>query len=246
MQTPPSAETPNNVVSLDVIAEILAHLPEVAVVHVIEFPMSGLLQDRFEPTPEESLQISQALALRDQLGMPFWDSLLLTFVSRGGFSDRLLAMIRAHHNQNRPVRLPADSRLLKQHLDQRQGANIAFSSKVELNDGCERHIPMLDFHCPNGIENLALAKSVLRQLGMTSGYLLESGDSYHFYGRSLLDRDDLVRFLGLALHYSPIIDRAWIGHQLRELACALRITPKHGVIPQLVHALHSRIGETRQ
>ncbi len=63
-------------------------------------------------------------------------------------------------------------------------------------------------------------------MGVGGGFLLQSGESYHFYGKGLLDDRALVRFLGQALLLAPVIDRAWIAHQLIEGASALRISKK--------------------
>ena len=86
------------------------------------------------------------------------------------------------------------------------------------------HLPMLDFHCRASSDNDALVVAVLKELGL-QGYVAKSGRSYHYYGRRLMSEQDLITMLGRALLYSPIIDRAWIAHQLLERSCGLRISP---------------------
>jgi hypothetical protein len=58
-------------------------------------------------------------------------------------------------------------------------------------------------------------------------------------GWDLLPDESLVRFLGKVLLFAPIVDRAWVAHQLIEGACALRISSRagYGGPPRLVAEL---------
>lgn len=104
------------------------------------------------------------------------------------------------------------------------GQILALSSAVVTKKGHTLHVPMLDFHCQASIENDKLVKTVLIEIGL-EGYVAKSGRSYHFYGKELLDERSLITFLGRSLLFCPIVDRAWIAHQLLERACGLRISP---------------------
>ncbi len=106
---------------------------------------------------------------------------------------------------------------------QRHGI-LVVSSDVKLLGRGRAHIPMVDFHCPATAENRELAIRACSLIDRAGGYLLESGHSYHFYGKSLLKPDEFPAFLGRMLLLSPIVDRAWIAHQLIEGACPLRIS----------------------
>ncbi len=76
--------------------------------------------------------------------------------------------------------------------------------------------------------------TVLKVLGL-SGFVLLSAKSYHFYGGELMEEVDLCRFLGKAFLFTPIVDRAWIAHQLMASACAPRVSqrPQYGA-PKVV------------
>jgi hypothetical protein len=226
--------------SAGVINEILMNNPTIVQIELLEYPLKKVLQERLELTEPEKKQITRALAIRELIGLPFWESLLLTFFANDKFSERLLVKVKDHNEHVINHRLKVRETCLEDYLKSKSGVNIALSSKVELAGGEERHIPLLDFHCPNTPNNLVLASEVIYQLDIGGGYLLESGDSYHFYGITLFTKDDFIRFMGLALQYSPIVDKTWIAHQLREMASALRITPKHDITPFLV----KRLGET--
>jgi hypothetical protein len=94
---------------------------------------------------------------------------------------------------------------------------------------------MLDFRIRPSDENEELAIKVLARLG-TPGTLVNSGNSYHFYGDRLLRGGAaLSRFLGGASLFSPFVDQRWVAHQLIEGACALRVSPgKSFAAPPLV------------
>ena len=85
---------------------------------------------------------------------------------------------------------------------------------------------MIDFHCPAQADNDELVSSTIAALAIGPGYLVESGESYHFYGLGLLSDSDLPAFLGKILLLCPIVDRAWVAHQLMEGVCALRVSPR--------------------
>lgn len=225
---------PRETTSVAVIREILTLRQEIHHIHIVEFPFKPVLQERLELTQTEERQIARALAIRELLGLQFWDALLLTCLSNSDFSPRLLEEVKAHNTDTNVRRLSARGSALEDHLVRHPGVNVAFSSKVVLDNGEERHLPLLDFHCANNAANLSLSCAVIQRLEIAPGYLLESGDSYHFYGSALLTLDEYVPFMGLALQYSPIVDKVWIAHQLREMTSALRITPKHGITPHLV------------
>lgn len=220
--------------SVEVIREILTLRQEIHHIHIVEFPFQPVLQERLELTQTEERQIAKALAIRELLGLQFWDALLLTCLSNSDFSPRLLEQVKAHNTDTIVRCLSARGSALEDHLARHPGVNIAFSSKVGLDTGEEGHLPLLDFHCANNAANLSLSCAVIQRLEVGPGYLLESGESYHFYGSALLSPNEYVRFMGLALQYSPIVDKVWIAHQLREMTSALRITPKRGITPFLV------------
>jgi hypothetical protein len=101
---------------------------------------------------------------------------------------------------------------------------LAASSRVECAGKEDMHIPMLDFHCDVSAANDRRVRFITIALGL-HGYIVHSGRSYHVYGSKLIATEELVTLLSSALLFSPIIDRAWIAHQIIERACGLRISP---------------------
>ena len=68
---------------------------------------------------------------------------------------------------------------------------------------------------------------------------LASGESYHFISSAIMSWNELYIVLCKALRFCPIIDRAWISHQLEEQSCSLRINKKNGIMPIVVRVIHN-------
>jgi hypothetical protein len=215
----------------EVISALLQVHPEIKTLSLFVPNPVPLAQERLMIDGASSEIVSKALQLREAYHTPFWDAALLSCLGRGQAATAVLNQARFHNcATRRTVHIDATRwcapewmRLLSEVAD---GEMLVFSSRVVLHDEEIRHIPMLDFHCPVSPENEDLAGSIIDLLDTSGGFLLNSGDSYHFYGKALFDEKMLVGFLARALLLAPIIDRAWIAHQLIERACGLRISRK--------------------
>jgi hypothetical protein len=102
---------------------------------------------------------------------------------------------------------------------------ITLSSRVVAkNTESSGHLQMLDFRIRPNEENEQLAVDIIRRV-VEGGILLNSGNSYHFYGYRLMRTDaELSSFLGRVSLFAPFIDQRWVAHQLIEGACALRVS----------------------
>ncbi len=97
-------------------------------------------------------------------------------------------------------------------------------SKVGLVSGESAHIPMMDFMCAPSTTNLEVLVHLLRDLRQGRGFLLESGRSYHYYAFQLLTEEEWSIFLGKCLLMSSYTDDRYIGHQLVDGHCVLRLS----------------------
>ncbi len=221
------------------ILDIIFKVNDIREFSLLEFPSNPMLQNRTEKDKLSEAQVKMALKIRKQLTLPFWESVCLTFFSRETYSPALLKSILFHNENLKAKKLDIGKWPDEKKRISTLKANCAVLSEVVTAKGKKMHIPMLDFHCPNNKFNEKLACEVIRNIYTGKGYLLESGDSYHFYGEKLLTKNQLIMFLGKALQYSPIIDKMWLAHQLRELKCALRVSKKHNVFPFLVQSINN-------
>ena len=219
--------------AVEVIGELLRIHPEVRSLSLFEPEAVPLAQARIAGDDASNQIVSRGLGIREAYDAPFWDAVLLSCFGQGRAAVPVLKEAQFHNSgPKRELWVEAVSWQAPQWTkllgEVTPGRMLVFSSRVLLHGGESRHFPMLDFHCPATPENEELAALAAGLLDIGGGFLLESGDSYHFYGSTLLDELGLISFLGRALLLAPIVDRAWIAHQLIERACGLRISPKPG------------------
>jgi hypothetical protein len=101
---------------------------------------------------------------------------------------------------------------------------LGVTSRVSLIGGGSAHIPMMDFMCAPSEGNLKMLTHLLRNLRQGRGVVLESGRSYHYYGCRLLTEQEWTVFLGKCLLMSGFTDDRYIGHQLIDGHCVLRLS----------------------
>jgi len=83
---------------------------------------------------------------------------------------------------------------------------------------------MMDFICAPSESNLTMLAEMVSKLGLGRGYILESGRSYHYYGFRLLTLTEWEKFLGQCLLMYGFADDRYIGHQLVDGHCVLRLS----------------------
>jgi len=112
---------------------------------------------------------------------------------------------------------------------------IGLTSLVVIN-GSEFHLDMIDFCCEKSEEGLRDVRDTLTSLRMRRGFVMDSGNSYHYLGFSFRSKPEFLQLMGRLSGYSCIGPNWSYYQQLKEFG-VLRITPcfKFGKqIPQLV------------
>lgn len=124
-------------------------------------------------------------------------------------------------------------------------------------------LPLLDFVCKKRkklkrlLVELLTDVNELEQLG--GGFLLETTNSYHYYGKTAINTEKWLRFIGhcLLLHPRPhdlkpamrlgastVIDARFLGHSLLAGQGSLRVSPdRDGQFPRVV-ALIEPVGNS--
>ncbi|WP_435875451.1 primase 1D-like protein [Nonomuraea fuscirosea] len=172
-----------------------------------------------------------ALQLRSEYGVPFWTALMLTVAHSGDPLPEGILRAALFHQDTAAASLAEDlkadkisSKELKKRIDMLDDNSVlALASRILLRDGGQAHLPMLDFRLKPTPANLTSTVRVVEQLGL-GGVILDSGNSYHFYGLGLLAQAELQVFLAKALLFAPLVDHRWVAHQLIENSCLLRIS----------------------
>ena len=223
--------------TLEVISEILNLNEGIEELKFVELKSSKMVQNNIEINGTGENQVNSALEIRHKHHFSFWDSLCSTFINNKNYSIELLSSV-FHHNYNKAeISIP---RKLFPHINQylENHKNYAILSKVVCKNKRVFHIPFIDFHCISNDMNTSLAEDLIKILEIGPGYLLDSGESFHFIGSRLIDNSELSPYLGKLLMYNPIIDKSWIAHQLIEKSCALRISYKNGVLPKVTRSIN--------
>jgi hypothetical protein len=101
---------------------------------------------------------------------------------------------------------------------------LGLCSLCTCGDGSTRHIPLMDFKISPSPQAQSWILEAMQKLGQKSGFLLESGKSYHFLGLGLLTELEFVRFYGGCLLLGEGVDTRYIGHRLKDMNGVIRIT----------------------
>ena len=219
-----------NMNTIDILSAIAGQHPDIQAFSFITFPRQTYVQDAIrEWGGHEERMFQFAMEMRERYALPFWNGIMLSTFGRPDYSPQLLQAALHHNPITRTIRIEAQAvkeKRIEEHLE--AGERHAVNSEVCMADGTLRHLPMFDFHIPVANENVAVVKDVCHIMGLPEGYLLNSGASYHYIGNGTVTTEALERLLISALHFCPIIDGAWLCHQLQEHSCSLRIDRKNG------------------
>ena len=215
--------------SIDVIKSILALNPDIAELSFHEYPRSVLVQsEMMDWGADEQDMFEMAIELKKEYGLPFWNGIMLSSFDNPHYSKKILNQSLRH---NSIVDLCYISR---ERIHSSLNPSFAFCSKVKMSNGSIKHIPQLDFHISPSPQNLRVVCDVCQLLNIGPGWILDSGESYHFIGRTPVSWERIKKILYTAIVFNPIIDTIWISHQLREGCCSLRIGEKRGVYPTVI------------
>ena len=221
--------------SIDVIKEIVQRHSDIKTCRFFSFSTTTKVQDRLTDIKEDEKRlISKAQARKKIDRSRFWSAVLSTFIDEKNHSDKMLNEV-FYHQPNRDYTY-VDRGRIEAFLQEKGGAPRALNSKVLLNNGATRHIPLLDFKVPSkdGHDELVIACMAALKL---RGYVLDSGRSYHFIGIDLVSESELVDLLAKFIFLDPIADKAWAAHQILERSASLRISEGRSHAPTVVAQL---------
>ena len=119
---------------------------------------------------------------------------------------------------------------------------IGLTSLVRLNNGTKQHLGLIDFHCEKSKEGLNRVRMTLTELGINLGFILDSGNSYHFVGIQSFSFGGYMDLLGKMCEFDSI-GEDWPSYQISQGYADLRIIacPKRGkpCIPRLVERIEN-------
>ena len=221
--------------SIDVINKYILNNQKILSYRVFSFSFDNKIQSRLKEFKKEELDsIELAKAYKSMHSISFWESYLRICDESNNIQRRLTDGVLFHNPNSNYLYFENDGCDVLEKLP--SDVTVALNSEVILSDGLKRHIPLLDFKILATKESLPIVEEVIHALNL-KGYILDSGKSYHFIGKGLLTRSELVELLAKFVLLHPVSDKSWASHQIIEGSSSLRITEKEGELPTLVKVL---------
>jgi hypothetical protein len=166
-------------------------------------PIQGILERLgSENVAEIKAVFQEATDIRDARvdGRHFFEIALSLAVSKGVGEQVIGEMLKEPAPGTR-IRGPIDidrsslpERLKRESAVKTRGDVFAIASKCSLIDGTEVHIPMVDFRITPNPESEQAVVTAMRSISPSGGAVMQSKNSYHFYGTSITRPAWLVRF----------------------------------------------------
>lgn len=200
-----------------------------------------LMQDRLLFSAAESSFFDKAMEVRTETGLPFWDALLLNSFCNQNVPDNFLKEALFHQSSLGGEKWLNRSEIGHGELPKLQSRHggekmLCLFSELKMTNGSKKHLVLIDFHLPVSSRNSSVVNKVASLLMPFPSFIIESGASYHVIGTKPLSSKEFRKTLIRSLLFSPIIDRAYITHQLLEGRAALRISKggHFNQIPRLI------------
>lgn len=99
---------------------------------------------------------------------------------------------------------------------------FGLTSKVILKDSSGAHIPMMDFYCERFETKEEILPEIEEYMKPFHGFILDSGNAYHFWGTQLMNKKEWQNFLDFCYDQKHT-DRNWIDFSKLQDFCILRI-----------------------
>jgi hypothetical protein len=215
--------------AVDVATILVEHNSSIGAVTFATVETSPAGRDNLGKHADLQKFVPTALRMRSDYGVPYWMGVILTATRQDAPLPQAVLEAATFHQEVRNTDMKTIHRdnvtreSIRRHAtEMAPNQMLIMLSRVQMVDGTELHVPMLDFRVPSSKQNLGTVCSIIRQLGLR-GVVLDSGQSYHFYGIDTISANELRRFLARCLFFTPLIDYRWVAHQLLEGACALRL-----------------------
>jgi hypothetical protein len=207
---------------------LVRQLPEIESLFVAAYKVPPRYEDRIRDMQVPNELLARARNRRNELGMPFWDAVIAEALAIGAVGEGILDAALYHQPLSKNVTAVSRSKVLSVGIVAAvQKDNVPYPwavlSRVRTPHEGDRHFPMLDFRCSVSQSNLVLLERVAERLLDCPWTIIQSVNSYHLIGASLMTYSEMTAFLGMASLLGPIVDRNYVAHQLINGIAALRI-----------------------
>lgn len=225
-----------NMYTSHIISQLLESTPCISSINIVRLKAASQIQDNCRPWNQKEKEIfKNAILMRSNFKIPFWSSLMISNMENENWSKACI-LAANRHNKNDDY-LVLSPKQFRSHISDLEQSGYGINSCVTLFDGSILHIPMIDFHIGKSKINEDIVCTVCKSLIPDGGYIIDSGNSYHFIGKGLITTSQLLTLLAKSILFTPIVDEIWVAHQIIERSCTLRIGLKNGLLPTLIRII---------
>lgn len=222
----------------DAYRKIILAQSDVEKLEIFRYSSPPLLQARVSLDEKEKYILDVALRKRKEELAPFWHSIFSSFLEAGWCSPGIVQAALLHSGPGAVTEITTNQ-LVSKKLSEFYGPeerNIGLSSRLTIKNSTAMHLAMLDFRCELGPASERVIKTICDGLYGGGFILVESGHSYHACGFEILTNHERIDFLAKALLFSPVIDTAYLSHQIRQQFSTIRISRggSSGRLPKVV------------
>lgn len=217
--------------ALEACAKVFPGIPNLAAISLLKYKLPPSIQNRVSLSKRELMLINKAASTYKRDGNSYLETLVKLCANAPFVPYGVMKGLVYHqkHSKSRTWIKKKDFKntaLLETFSNVAPGIPLALCSTVRLSTGSTAQIALLDFHVAKTQTNHRIICEIARTILKSKFMILETDRSYHAIGLRLLTKKELRSILSSALLFSPIIDHAYIAHQLIEGEATLRITRK--------------------
>lgn len=229
----------------DAYRKIILAQPDIETLEIYRYSSPPSLQARVSLNEREQVVLDLALRKRTEEAVPFWHAVFSSFLEAGWCSPEIVQAALLHNGPGAVTEI-AVSQLNGHKLDEFfrcDERNVGLSSRLTKKDGTAMHMAMLDFRCDVEPASECVINTICEGLYSGGFVVVESGHSYHACGYDLLANHERIDFLARALVFSPVIDTAYLAHQIRQPFSTIRISRggSSDRLPKVVLASEGRL-----
>lgn len=209
-------------------SKLFPYIDGLKAIALICYPQPPSIQERGELT-ESELKIAEEVAIiRKSLWFSYLEILLERVVKNNYVSKGLLNSINYHqeHPKSRKwvnIKELKSNNFIEIEKYCRKSTQLALCSRVATESNIPMHIPLLDFHVEKTPFSLDMVIKITKILFGDEFIVLATNRSFHSIGLTLVDDHRFKYILSNSLLFTPIIDNAYVAHQLMETEATLRI-----------------------
>ena len=210
-------------------SKVLPLIDKLEAIAVMQFRLPPSIQTRVQLTEKELEIASKAAIIRKNSWFSYLEILLELSAKADFIAEGLLDAVNYHQRHSKERTWFRKEQILAGELVRISSAEelkypVALCSKVRTKENDQLHIPLLDFHVEKTVMAFEMVKRITRTLFGSDFIILATNRSFHSIGLTLKHDNEFRQVLARSILFAPIVDNAYVAHQLIEGEASLRIS----------------------